>query len=400
MLEQPMNIDARNAVAAAAGFPRFSLVLLLAALALLVGVLVAGPRATFLQRWEHSTADMRTALFSDRRAELHPHVALVTITDASLPTTPIDRGFLADLVTAVDRAGAAAIGLDVFFRRPTVEAKDAALKTSLREARAKVIMAAWDERGMDDPGQQAFQADFVAATGRPAGYLNLQIERDRIVRFIAEPAAGSRYPQSFSLLLARTREAAIEPRFGRIAWLQRVASQNPLSWLVNVDGTSPFAQVTAAELLGPDGARHAARLKDKIVLIGVDLKVSSDNHRTPLAAWSGRETPGVAIHAQVVAQLIDGRRVTEVAQGHAATALIVALGMLGLAVGWWFHDRKRDFLSWGTAGAVLVAIDAVMFKALNIILPFLLCLLAWFSGVTAGYHGGRVMDWLSARRKR
>jgi CHASE2 domain-containing sensor protein len=393
-----MGSDDRAPAAKATSLPVVSLALALAAFALLVGVMIAAPRATFLQRWEHSTADIRTALFSDRRRDLHPHIALVTITDASLPTTPIDRGFLADLVTAIDRAGAKAIGLDVFFRRPTVEAKDTALKTALREARAKVIMAAWDERGMDDPGQQAYQADFIAATGRPAGYLNLQIERDRIVRFIAEPAAGSRYPESFALHLARTMSPAIEARFGRIAWLQRVDTQNPLAWLVNVDGTSPFAEVTAAGLLGPDGARLGQVLKDKIVLIGVDLKVSADNHRTPLAAWSARETPGVAIHAQILAQLIDGRSVSEVTRGTGSTALLVGLALTGLAAGWWFRDRKRDFLGWGTAGIVLVGIDGVMFKALNIILPFLLCMLAWFGGVTAGSHGGRVIDWLTGRR--
>lgn len=392
-----MSVDERTDNPKAASVPLISIAFALAAVALLVGVLIAAPQATFLQRWEHSTADMRTALFSDRRKDLHPHIALVTITDASLPTTPIDREFIAGLVAAVDRAGAKAIGLDVFFRRPTIEAKDTALKTALARARAAVIMAAWDERGMDDPGQQAYQAGFIAATNRPAGYLNLKIERDRIVRFMAEPAPGSRYPDSFSLLLARTMSPTIEPRFGRIAWLQRVESSNPLAWALNLDGASPFFEITAAGLLGPDGDRLGQPLKDKIVLIGVDLKVSSDNHRTPLAAWSGRETPGVAIHAQLVAQLIDGRHVSEIGPGIGSTALLAVLAVIGLAAGWWFRERKRDFLSWGTAGIVLVGVDALMFKALNIILPFLLCMLAWFGGVTAGQHGGRVIDWLSGR---
>ncbi len=393
-----MGADDETATPKTTSVPFVSIAFALAAAALLVGVLIAAPQATLLQRWEHSTADMRTALFSDRRKDLHPHIAIVTITDASLPTTPIDRGFLADLVTAVDRAGAKAIGLDVFFRRPTVEAKDTALKSALANAKAKVVTAAWDERGMDDPGQQAYQAGFIAATGRPAGYLNLRIERDRIVRFLAEPAPGSRYPDSFALLLARTMSPAIEQPFGRIAWLQRVDSTNPLAWLVNLDGGSPFVEVTAADLLGPEGERLGQLLKDKIVLIGVDLKVSSDNHRTPIAAWSGRETPGVAIHAQIVAQLIDGRRVVEIGPGIGSTLLLATLAAIGLAAGWWFRDRKRDFLSWGTAGIVLVGIDAVLFKSLNFILPFLLCMLAWFGGVTAGQHGGRVIDWLSGRQ--
>ena len=378
--------------------PRLSLIIAIAALIFLAGLLLAAPRATFLLHWEHSTADLRTALFSDRRKDVHPRIALVKITDASLPTTPIDRGFLAELVKAVDAAAPLAIGLDIFFRRPTVQNKDNALQAAMREAKARVVAAAWDERGMDDAGQQAYQAAFIAATGRRAGFLNLQLERDRIVRFAAEPAAGSRYQESFALMLARTAVAGARPRYGRIAWLQRVEPSNPLAWFVNLEGSSPFAEVSAADLLGPDGARHRDKLAGKIVLIGVDLKVSADNHRTPLAAWTGTETPGVAIHAQMVSQLIDGRRVSELGFGLRTIALLVVLALAGGLAGWRFRYRKYDFLSWGTAAAVLVGIDAIVFKFGNVILPFLMCMLAWFGGVTAGHHFGRVYDWFSRRK--
>ncbi len=378
--------------------PRLSLAVAIAALVLLAGLLVAAPRANFLLRWEHSTADLRTSLFSDRRSDLHPQIALVKITDASIPTTPIDRGFLANLVKAVDEAAPQAIGLDIFFRRATEEGKDKALQAALRDAKANVVVAAWDERGMDDPGQQAYQAQFIAATGRRAGFLNLQHERDRIVRFAAEPAPGSRYPESFALLLARAAVAGAGTNYGRIAWLQRAEGNNPLARLINLDGSSPFAEVSAADLLGPDGGKHRDKLAGKIVLIGVDLKVSADNHRTPLAAWSGTETPGVAIHAQMVAQMIDGRRVADLGYGAGTIAMLVGLALVGGLAGWRFRYRKYDFLSWGMAAAVLVGIDAVVFKVGHIILPFLMCMLAWFGGVTAGHHLGRVYDWFSDRR--
>ncbi len=378
--------------------PRLSLIVAIIALVLVAGMLVAAPRANFLLHWEHSTADLRTSLFSDRRADFHPKIALVKITDASIPTTPIDRGFLANLVKAVDEAAPQAIGLDIFFRRATEDAKDKALQAALRDAKANVVVAAWDERGMDDPGQQAYQAQFVAATGRRAGFLNLQHERDRIVRFAAEPAPGSRYPESFALLLARASVPGAGTNYGRIAWLQRAEGSNPLARLINLDGSSPFTEVSAADLLGPDGGKHRNKLAGKIVLIGVDLKVSADNHRTPLAAWSGTETPGVAIHAQLVAQMIDGRRVAELGYGAGTITMLVGLALVGGLAGWRFRYRKYDFLSWGTAAAVLVGIDAVVFKVGHIILPFLMCMLAWFGGVTAGHHFGRVYDWFSDRR--
>ena len=72
---------------------------------------------------EHWTGDIRTALLSHRPKRQHDRIALVTINDDTMqPYTyrsPIDRRLLADLVTAIDKAGAEAIGLDFLFLKPT-----------------------------------------------------------------------------------------------------------------------------------------------------------------------------------------------------------------------------------------------------------------------------------------
>jgi CHASE2 domain-containing sensor protein len=443
--------------------PRISILLATAALIALTVLIYMPDQTLTLLRAEHSSADLRTALFSHQIAGDHPRIAVVSITDASLPTTPIDRGFLAELVRTVDAAGAAAIGLDIFFRRPTEPAKDRALQTTLRDAHAKVVLAAWDERGLLEPEQQAFQRDFLAATGCPVGYINVQTERDGMVRYAAAPDLTSRYRDSFAVQLARavgalqadvSQRAASEavsarwrqivddtvksnpgksrdevmkileskqaeygaslqkqaldsakesvvpgmtPSYGRIAWLRRVDSQSHFGWLVNFDGTSPFIEVTAVDLLKADRTANAEKLAGKIVLIGADLPLS-DQHRIPLTAWTGRETAGVLIHAQMLAQLLDGRSVTELALRD-ARMLLLALAVVGGLAGWRFRHRRFDFLSWGIATALLIGVDAVLFKSFHIILPFLMSLLAWFCGVTAGHHLGFIRDWAWSNRK-
>lgn len=383
---------------AAAGPPRISIALSAAALIALTVLLYLPEQTRGLLQLEHSSADLRTALFSHQIVGTHPRVAVVTITDASLPTTPIDRGFLADLVRATDAAGAHAIGLDIFFRRPTDPAKDQALQDALRTAKAKVVLAAWDERGLTDPAQQAYQRNFIAATNRPAGFVNFQEQdADGMVRYAAPPHRGSRYTESFALQLARTAAPSIEPSYGRIAWLRQVESSNPLGWLVNFEGTSPFIERTAVEMLSGDELGNRASLAGKIVLIGADLELQ-DQWRIPLTAWTKRPTAGVLIHAQQIAQYIDGRSVIEL-EPRTARLVLLGLALAGGLAGWRFRNRRFDFLSWGIATVMLIVLDAILFKTFHIILPFLMSLLAWFCGVTAGHHLGFIQDWVLTSRK-
>src|SRR5262245_32591781 len=93
-----------------------------AALALLAIFLVPTIQPTLL-RAEHWAADWRTAWLSERLPTAHPKVAIVYITERSLAQFPYflppNRGYLADIIDAADKAGARAIGLDFFFTRDT-----------------------------------------------------------------------------------------------------------------------------------------------------------------------------------------------------------------------------------------------------------------------------------------
>lgn len=370
--------------------PAISVLLAALALAIIAAVLIAPAAMPTLMRFEHSMADWRTTFFSYRPGRQHPQIAIVTIDDETLAPfryrTPIDRELLASLVRAVDAAGASAIGLDVFFIRPTEPEKDAALKAAIREARAPVVMGAFDERGEFPAQGLAFQAGFIADAGRSAGYLNLRYERDGVVRYRALPAPGSAYRASFSLLLARTEDPAASFGNERIAWTLKPR-----------DADGPFLRVRAQDLLNPQKSL-GGDLKGRIVIIGGWFPYT-DRHRTPFSAWSNEMMAGAEVHAHALAELLDKRRVVELTPER-GRLMLAAVAAIGGVLGWRYRHRRFDFLGWSIASSLLIAIDALVFSQFGVILPFILIMLAWFAGVMGGHHIGHIVDSRDIARER
>jgi hypothetical protein len=115
------------------GLPKLRLLLGLGGLLCIVALLTLPSFAPWLSRAEYWTADWRTAYLSYRAPTQNPRIAIVAINDSTLKdysSSPIDRGLLAKVITAIDTAGAKAIGIDVFFLKKTEPAKDAALASS------------------------------------------------------------------------------------------------------------------------------------------------------------------------------------------------------------------------------------------------------------------------------
>ncbi len=346
------------------------------ALAAIAGLLaVPGYGRGEYLRHGHWTTDWRTALLSPRLAAPHDTVALVTINDATLKdyaSSPIDRGLLARIVRAVDATGPRAIGVDVLFLKRTDTEKDEALAAALREAKAPLVLGAEDERGPLQPFQREFQAEYLARTGRPAGYLNLRRQSDDVVRYTAVPAEGGAFPKSFARLLA---EAAGAPGLSDVS--------RPISWMLGRDDDmKPFLMLPAQDLLAD--ADLGTQLKGRVVIIGGDFPFR-DRHRVPLSVRTGEQMPGAAIHAQVAAMMLEpGRAVSEVGPLKARVLVLLAAA-LGLWLGWRLGlSRLVTYLGWGTASVLLVAVDAFAYRGLQVLMPFTLVALAWVAGLTAG----------------
>jgi adenylate cyclase len=348
----------------------------------LLGLFLVPAVAPALLRLEHWAADWRTAFLSVRLRSAHPDIAIVAVTDETIGAYPYilppDRGLLADIVTAADRAGARAIGLDFYFTKPTEKDKDEKLVAALRQAKDKLVLGAFEGRLRE--AQLAYQDDFLKRAGARVGFLNLQPERDYVVRYRAQPGSGARYRQSFSTLLAERPGRRAGPVPDRIAWL-----------LPPRDGGRTFDRIEAHKLL--DGTPGVAeRLAGRVVLIGGDI-LSLDRHWTPLSLVTGSGMTGIEVHAHMTAELIDGKRSYAELGGIQARVFLVLLAALGVALGLRFQKRGWDFLDWRVASLGVIAVDLALFRFLHLILPFTLAAVAWIAGVTLGRQLRQLAMW-------
>lgn len=205
--------------------------------------------------------------------------------------------------------------------------------------------------------------------GVPTGHANLARDRiDDTVRWHHPRDADGR--PSFPARLAALAGATVPQAPFRIAWRAPPDLATP-----------PFPVYPAALVaLLPPGW-----LADRIVLVGA-VRPFDDRHRTPVDREAAG-TPGVVVHAHVLAQLLDGRRHPR-APGWAEGLTVAALALLGVAL------AAGGRPGWGLAGATLAGVLAVwlgaaaLFAAGGWLMPPLAPSLAWLGGVglMAGYR--------------
>ncbi len=289
----------------------------------LVAAVVAGVSAAALgltrlapplRSADESFRDLTIAYFTPP-APQHSGVVLITLGEDLFATlacrSPVDRGFLADLVGNLEKAGVKAIGLDILFDQPTIPALDEKLRQRIRGATVPVvgITALGDTPLTED--QRRYLGRFL--DGMPYGHANLAKDRlDGTVRWHV-PHGPNGLP-SFPARLAMFAGATIPEEPFRIDWR---AGPNP--------GGPPFP-VYPADVVPMLPQNWLA---GRIAVVGTVL-VGVDQHRTPLAV-AGLSTPGVEIQAHVLAQLMDGRTSRSIPFGWEA-ALVVALSAAGVAL--------------------------------------------------------------------
>ncbi|WP_108662630.1 adenylate/guanylate cyclase domain-containing protein [Acuticoccus kandeliae] len=304
------------------GLARVAIIAAAAALGLLIG-----------QRFEPVAGDLLLALTAPAP---DPRIVIVAIDEATVATlpvrSPIDRAFLADLVTTIDKAGPAAIGLDLLLDEPTEPQKDAALAAAIEAAAAPVVVAV---------------ASAGAANAFPGEAGDARLPRDRrdgTVRAMPEAA------DAFAARLARAGGATAVPD-GRIVFAEGDFVRYPAH---------------TVRLLPP------AWLADKFVLVGTTLD-GIDQHRIPTIAMRGADegvVPGVRVHADILAQILAGRALRPPSWAVLAASAVLA-ALLGAMV------RPFGPLSVLAGGAaalalyagIVVAVAAVSVSILPIATP-------------------------------
>jgi adenylate cyclase len=249
-------------------------------------------------------------------------VAIIAVTDGTLARlpyrSPIDRAFLADLITTLSGSGARAIGIDIVFDQATEAAKDEALRAALASAAVPVVVASIARESPLDRERRSYLDAFISQ--HRTGYVNLA--RDRFDSQIRDheplrPATGER---SFTAALAMAVGVTAPDREFAIDWRHRSPDGPPF----------PIYPAEAA------GQLPRSWLEGRILLIGT-LIPGIDEHRTLFSAF-GQPAHGVEIHAHILSQMLEGRAAGEQAAFTAigVTAAMAASGMaLALWLGGW-----------------------------------------------------------------
>jgi adenylate cyclase len=223
-----------------------------------------------------------------------PNVVVIGITEETLAAfpyrSPIDRGFLADVIDALARKGVVAVGLDVVLDRPTEPAKDDALHRALTRSDVPVVAISIAPDTTMPADRRRFLNGFLI--GVRTGDANLARDRfDDVVRdhVPLHPVTGL---ASFPAAIAQALGAPVPQ------------GAFPIEWRRNGRGlhAGPDVPVYPAESIA---LLPAGWLKGKVALIG-SLIEGSDEHRT-VASTFGPPSFGVEIHAQVVSQLLNRR---------------------------------------------------------------------------------------------
>ncbi len=264
--------------------------------------------------------DIRAAYLTPYEAQ-NEQIVILQIDEATLSgfpyRSPIDRGFLANAVTILEAAGAKAIGMDVLFDRPTEPAKDDALRKALLQARVPVVVAWANPPVTLSAKQVAYHEAFLDGVAK--GFANLSKDAaDDVVRTAVpvRTGAAAKEGMSFPAALARVAGAELPAEPFAIAYRRGPDAE-----------TAPFKSypANAIALLPKDW------FAGKIVLIGTNLD-DSDRHRTPLDARTpGQLSTGISIHAQVLAQLLDGRQVSRSGL-MTFVVLVLAAALLGITL--------------------------------------------------------------------
>jgi adenylate cyclase len=281
------------------------------------------PPFALTERW---LADFRIATLVEP-VPPHDQIVVVAITEDTLQLfpyrSPVDRMFLSGVLSALDAKGVAAIGIDLLFDQPTEPAKDRALFDQLGRMAARVVVAFADEKD----GLTAVQAEWLKAFIPPSlrAYANLAKDPlDGTARWIYPGR-----PDGDGVPVPGLAQA-LEPAGTSQAPAAAVAALPPIRWRSPNDG-GPYAfKVFPAHLVPvlPD-----AWLRGKIVLIGTDISLA-DRHRSPFSVTAGGDAglmPGVLVHAQELATLLDGQPPREASQILSILITILAATIAALA---------------------------------------------------------------------
>lgn len=298
-----------------AGGAQLALTLMLACLALFIAryswVLPDGAEPTPLtSEAERALYDLRAYYSADLVAE-DKRVVLVVYTDQTLiaarKRSPLDRGLLAKTLRTLDTFEPKAIGIDILFDQPQDE--DDELVTTLRSMKTPVAVAyaakATNPDDIEYEQQQFLEAFMARLQGSKAQPASIRLDNTFGATRLWPDIREGLPPLLGRVMLAEAGEpaAAFAGYEGAIDY-RRPKFQDSVLF--------PPAQIDL--FVDPD-PEILPFLKEqyagKYILIGGDI-VDYDRVETTFTSINGEVPAGIAVHAEIIAQMLDNRVLTPI----------------------------------------------------------------------------------------
>ncbi len=292
---------------------------------------------------ERAFYDLR-AYYAADLVEQDPRVVLVVYTDQTLinarKRSPLDRGMLARTLRNLDQMGAKAIGIDILFDQPQDE--DAELIDALRSMQTPVGVAyanvATNQDDVVYEQQQyleEFQAQLAGSKARP---VSIRLDNTFGATRVWPNIVKGLPPLMGRALLEDAGEGppAFSGYEGAIDYRRPKFDDAPL-----------FASVQIDLFADPDPEVLpflAEQIRGKYVLIGGDI-VDYDRVETTFTSKTGEVPAGIAVHAEIIAQMLDNRVLSPIpAWVLWAMAVLVVLTAALTALLEWPARRLAPFL--------------------------------------------------------
>lgn len=329
--------------------------------------------------------DWRSSLFSTKIVSQRRDIAIVYIDEASLANypykSPIDRALIASLVKSIDQSKPKAIGLDIIFDRPTEPDRDDVLLRTLQRVQAPLILVGTDksESGVSLEAiewQSRFlkKANRIVATpffGAEESALSLD---DSVVRIMPPFEASNNVKKPFAAALAEQTGIYQYPHSLLIDWLLPSLDGHEVFQTFSVPSHNRVSIDADADAVIPKIMQAA--LANRIVILAGNL-TGVDWHRVPMTVMNNLEVPGAYIHAQMLAQILDGRQIKDAPK--LLTVFIVYVSAFFLYLGIeLITERHPEIVFEALIIGAAILFGTMMYWAYRISFPSAHLLMAWF----------------------
>ncbi|WP_116367556.1 CHASE2 domain-containing protein [Parahaliea mediterranea] len=226
-------------------------------------------------------------------------IALVAIDEQSLAELgrwPWPRERHVTLLRELNRAGVAAVAMDIIFAEPDVEypENDTLLSAEISALGSVVLPLHFSHTGTGEALAEVLPFEPVRSAAQALGHVHVEVDEDGITRglFLREGVGSARWPH---LTLATL--ALIKGEMGRSKAIPGARNPNRTGEtraivrdhfnLVPFDSQSQAPIISYADIIR--GRAPLAQLADKVVFIGITATGLGDNITTPVGRMSGIE---------------------------------------------------------------------------------------------------------------